>query len=132
MANRIKHKANTLTQEVVSVFAKVSFGGLGAPTLDTSASVGVKSVTKVSATTGQYDIVLGSSGSVDVYNDLLGVSATLIKSAVADAPVVQVISEAVDSTGTVRVGFSNGTALTDPASGDVALIRIDLKNSKVL
>lgn len=132
MANRFFNQFNkTLEKEVCSLFAKISFGSTGAPTLDATNSKGVSSISRTS--TGLYVLTL-----TDNYNRLFGVNATWDTSgASGSAPVGPIVylsaANAVSTLGAATITFKTGDyvngAVADPASGEVLYLEINLKNS---
>ncbi len=110
-------------REVVEYFAKVTIGATGAPTL--TIGKGITSISRTSA--GLYVITLQ-----DTSAKLLEVSQSIISGAsAAAAPMFNVVSEAVATTGLITVQYraiDNSTA-TDPASGEVLLLRISVRNA---
>lgn len=127
MANRYFNQFRlSLEKQVVDIFADVTFGGTGAPTLVTANSKGVASIARNN--TGLYTITLSDS-----YVGLLMVDFMFIKNS-ATGPAaygMYVVSQAVGTvaTPTVVVQFSAGTTATDPGSGDEVLLQFTLKNS---
>lgn len=115
-------------RDLVELFAKVTIGSTGAPTL--TATKGITSITRNS--TGNYTIVLK-----DNYNLLLDTSvATICPAPGATASDWCVVSETVNSTKTIVIQTSAATAAgntalvaTDPASGDVLMIRMTMRNA---
>jgi hypothetical protein len=107
-----------------SIFAKISFAGSGAPTLVTAGGIskGVASVSRTSA--GKFVVTLS-----DTYNYLVGAKGVFVASGGAAAPNVCVDSESVASAKTVTILTQAGGVNTDPASGEVLLLEIELKNS---
>lgn len=126
MANRYCNQFQ-LTQEkrVTSIFAKVSFGATGAPTLSSSNSKGVLSVTRDNP--GTYTFVFGSGSGVsqqlDSYVKLMGVNV-VFNSGVA-APVAPTLYIAADNTGSnslasLQIVLVDDTfSAADPASGEI-------------
>lgn len=139
MANRyLTQYQLTLEKKVTTVFAHVTFGASGAPTLDAPNSKGVVSVTRSSA--GKYVIVFGTkAGMLDTYVKLLGVDPTFDTSGAAGAapaaPTLAVVANSVSVAGTcsLTVQFFNsaGTA-TDPASGEGVYIAFTFKDSTAI
>lgn len=124
MANRNFNRFQALEKEVKAIYAIVTIAGSGAPTLVAADSKGVASITRNSA--GQYTLVLQ-----DQYNKLMQAQVS-IQSATAQDLHAQQVSETVASS-TKNVVFRTlavGVA-TDPSSGSVLRIRLDLKNSSV-
>lgn len=140
MANRYyNNQAFTLSPAVVKVFARVTFGNSGAPTLvqgSTFLSKGVVSVTHDG--TGLYTFVFGTqAGMLDVYPYLLGVNLTWDASgnsgSAPAAPFVAVTANSVATAGTcsAQLGFYDVStpSATDPASGEACWIEFTFKNS---
>lgn len=107
-----------------AIYAKVSFGVDGAPTLVSTngASNGVASVSQNGD--GDYSITLS-----DTYPLLKGVNASFVASAGAAAPDVSVKSDLVSTTKVLRINTQAGGVATNPAPGEVLLLEIMLKNS---
>lgn len=139
MANRYMTQFQlTLEKKVSTIFAHVTFGATGAPTLDAANSKGVVSVTRNSA--GKYTFVFGTkAGMLDTYNKLLGVDmvldATGNAGAAPAAPNLYLVGNSVAVAGTcsLQVQFTNsaGTA-TDPASGEGVYIAFTFKDSTAI
>ncbi len=114
-------------RDVYEIFAKVNIGASGAPTISNGNAKGITSITQNS--TGKYTILLESS-----YNRLLDVNVQSISGTSAQAaPMCTIVSEAVATAAAPTVvlqfrAIDNSTA-TDPASGEVLLIRIAVRNS---
>lgn len=114
-------------REVTEIYAKVNIGASGAPTIASGNAKGVLSIVRNSA--GNYTLTLQQP-----YNRLLDCSSQSISGSSAQAaPMCTIVSEAVATaaTPTVRLQYraiDNSTA-TDPASGEVLLIRIAVRNS---
>jgi len=126
MANRRFYQfRQSLEPQIVELFAFVSFGGTGAPTLDATKSRGIASIVRSSQ--GLYAITLQDS-----YNRLLGCDVTYVYATSPAGFVNHVSSETVQTTKIVNLEFNiaNGTA-TDPASGEAVIVRFTLKNSNV-
>lgn len=133
MANRYCNQFQ-LTQEkrVTSIFAKVSFGASGAPTLSASNSKGVLSVTRDNP--GTYTFVFGSGSGVsqqlDTYVKLMGVNVVFNTSAVnigVTAPAAPAVFIAADNTSStssasIQVVFNAAGTATNPASGEIAYL----------
>jgi hypothetical protein len=131
MANRYCNQFQ-LTQEkrVTSIFAKVSFGATGAPTLSASNSKGVLSVTRNNP--GTYTFVFGSGSGVsqqlDSYVKVMGVNVVFNTTAVnigVTPPVAPILFIAADNTGNNAVAsitvvlVDDAFAAADPASGEI-------------
>lgn len=123
-----------LTKEaiVVDLYARVTFGGTGAPTLVTASSKGFKSVTRNSQ--GLFTFVLGNSNQIDKYVRLLSVDVLndcIMNAAAPAAPLVYLSANAVaGSAGSFQLTFNNlSQAATDPATGEAIYVHIALANS---
>ena len=122
MANRYGYQYGlTLEKKVVNLFAKVSFGAAGAPTLDAKNSKGVVSVTRNS--TGDFTFVFGTkAGMLDTYVKLLGANPLFSTASTPASPIMSVKTISISSPGTcsIELVFANGSGtLTDPANGEV-------------
>lgn len=123
MANRNFHRVQSLAREVKTVYGRVSIGASGAPTLDTSNSIGVASVTRDSA--GVYVVTLD-----DKYNALLHADIMMVE-ATAEDITFQVETEAVSTAKTIQFQCKAAAVETDPSDGSILLLKFDLKNSSV-
>ncbi len=122
----------TLVRECVMLHAKVPIGATGAVgTLAKLANLGIYSVTRTSA--GLYVITLGnlSTSSVAKYAFLLGVDARTLFNGITAAPIMNIVSETVATTGQITLQYSSGGVATDPDSGSILYLNIFLKNSGV-
>jgi hypothetical protein len=131
MANRyFSQFVWTLEKNPVVLLARVTIGASGAPTLDTTKSKGVKSITRTSA--GLYVITFGvPSGATDTYNSLLFSDVRVLNSGGMAAPISFVKAQAVATAGTVTVQFLaiDNTTATDPGNGEELKFLFVLKNS---
>lgn len=130
MANRFFQQFRySLEKSVVDLYAVVSFGAAGAPTLDTdNNSKGIASITRTAA--GTFDIVLQDS-----YWKFLCASAVFVTATGGPAaPTVYISAEAVDTQagGTLTLVTQNGGSDTDPADGEVLYLQISLSNSSAI
>jgi hypothetical protein len=125
MANRYNQQFQ-LTQEkrVTSIFAKVSFGASGAPTLSASNSKGVLSVTRNSA--GTYTFVFGSGSGVslqkDSYVKIIGGGVLFNSGSSAPAaPGMYIKADNIASTAnaSIQVVMNAAGTATDPANGEI-------------
>lgn len=127
MANRTFNQfQGTLEKGLVQLFAEVSFGASGAPTL--VRGKGVASVAK--AATGTYTVTLQ-----DTYIRTLGVASTW-KGTAAPAGVVVVlngdnVTNAAAPTVSLKI-YDEAGAATEPASGEAVLVALTLSNSTAL
>lgn len=136
IANRMYNQFRlSLEKQVVDIFARVTFGAAGAPTLVTAVSKGVVSVTRDSA--GVYTFVFGTNASMlDTYNKLLGVQVLYDGSgdsdAASDAPLWNLTDNSIATVGSasLQLTFRNtsGTA-TDPSSGEAMFFTFTFRNS---
>ncbi len=114
-----------MEKDLKGVFAKVSFGASGAPTILSAPTRGLQSVTRVS--TGLYNFVFGTPASTqaattDVYKKTLMVNHKSISpSAAPAAPALYIVSDTVATNGTLQVQFNAAGTATDPASGESAI-----------
>ena len=137
MANRYTTQFfNTLSKGITGIYARVTFGAAGAPTIDRSGfqSQGVVSVTRNS--TGLYTVVLGTqTGMLDVYFKLLMVKHLFDESgnggSAPAAPGMFLVANSVAVAGTCsfQIEFNSAGVATDPASGEAVCLEIVLKNS---
>lgn len=138
MANRnFTRESFQLEKNVCRLYAQITFGASGAPTIVTANSKGIYSVTRNSA--GKYTIVFGSnSRSLDGYQKLLMVKHTWDETANSGtaplAPLMYLLANNVTTSGgcSLQVEFTNSTGAqiaTDPASGEKVFIEFHLGNS---
>ena len=125
MANRNFNRKQALDKEIKEIYAKISIGATGAPTLVTAntASLGVASISRTSA--GLYVLTLQ-----DAYVALRHL-AVQIQTPTAEDLVANLVSETVATTKTVTFRCTAAGVATDPASGDTILVLLQLKNSSV-
>lgn len=132
MANRSFHQPmGNLEVGVCKLWAKVTVGATGAPTLVAAASKGIASIVRNSA--GNYTITLS-----DRYKAFLGGQVTLLDDTDSDPSSVgclaRFISETVDNatpTTLIQWFASDDGAATDPANGATFYVVLDLRNSSV-
>jgi hypothetical protein len=141
MANRwLNQFTKAFQKEVVHVFARVTFGASGAPTLvqgNPPLSSGILSVTRNS--TGVYTFVFGTQinavNNIDVYPYLLRISHVWDESGnsgtapLAPALFIKANSVATAGTGSVQVVFNSAGTATDPASGEAVYLDFVMRNS---
>lgn len=126
MANRrfskVAHQA--LERAVVHLYARVSFGSSGAPTLSAPDSIGVKSIARNSA--GDYTVTFQ-----DNYLRFLHAKHAFNSGSSAPAaPGMWIKAESVTS-GTIEVVFNAAGTATDPASGEIVYLTFELRNTSV-
>lgn len=132
MANRFFNQfGKTLEKEVVSLYAHVTFGAAGAPTLDAVNSKGIVSITKQA--TGKYRIVFGTSAaSKDSYYKFFFARQVFLKSSAPAAPSMYITSlqHNVVANCYIDVQFATSAGVsTDPASGEEVYMEFVLGNS---
>lgn len=135
MSNRYFQQIQySLERAVTSVFARVSFGAAGAPTLIANRSKGVYSVSRNSA--GLYTVTFGlNAQALDKYNFYLGTELSWLQptSQVPDAPHFFVQNDLTATSSTLQIQFfSPSGEARDPASGDVASLEFKFKNTSII
>jgi phenylacetate-coenzyme A ligase PaaK-like adenylate-forming protein len=115
---------NSYVPNLTCLYLKATIGASGAPTINALQSMGIDSISRTSA--GKYLINLNKK-----YDSLRMAKAVFIASGGANAPDLAVDTDAVRSAGTLTVVTQAGGVNTDPASGEVMLIEIMLKDSSV-
>lgn len=116
---------------ITPIFAKVTFGASGAPTLSTSAgqATGITSIAggAAASSTGVYTIVLNGP-----FSSFLGASAVFEVTAtgIGASPIMGIKSYTA-STRTLVITFSDveTPAATDPASGEILHLTLFMKNT---
>lgn len=123
MASRSFNRKQALEKEVKEIYALITFGASGAPTLTTG--FGVTSIARNSQ--GDYTLVLDSR-----FSSLKNVSGTFIKTTGEDIR-IQLKSETVNaSTKAVNFFTLTGASATDPSNGAKLMLKIEVKNTSVL
>lgn len=122
MANRSWNRRQALEKEVKDLYLKVAIGATGAPTI--SSGYGIASIARNGA--GDYTITLQDS-----YASLKYFDVKHLHSSAQDLG-YQLHSETVASTKTIRFLCLTGASATDPASGKVLFIKIEVKNTTVV
>jgi hypothetical protein len=110
--------------EPVELRASISFGAAGAPTLVAGTGMGISSVVRNSA--GDFTIALSQA-----FVSLMGVDHVMISSAASAAPELRVKANSVSSASapSIEIVTSAAGTATDPASGEIMLIKILLNRS---
>lgn len=121
MASRGFNRKQALEKEVKELYALITFGASGAPTLTTG--YGIASIAKNA--TGDYTITLSNK-----YVSFKCMSGTFEKSTGEDIR-VQLKSEAVATSKTINFFTLAGSSAAHPSSGAKLYLRIDLKNTSV-
>jgi len=111
-----------LEKEVKEIFALITFGAAGAPTL--TSGFGVTSITKDA--TGEYTLVLDSR-----FPSFKNMSGTFEKSTGEDIR-MQLKSESVNSSSKSVSFFTlTGASATNPSSGAKLYLKVEVKNTSV-
>lgn len=135
MANRWRNQfVSSLEKVVVDLFAEVTFGASGAPTIVAANTKGFISVTRNSA--GTYTFVFGSApnsiNALDTYVKFLNAHVIFNSGSSAPAsPGMYVKANSVSTAGTCSIQIvlnAAGTA-TDPASGEIGYFSFTLGDS---
>lgn len=113
----------SLEKSIVDLYAQVTIGATGAPTLVAASSKGIASISRSSA--GDYVLTLS-----DKYVGLLDFSViTQNATGISASADVGIKAQSVASAKTIEFVCSTGGVATDPASGDRLFIKISLKAS---
>lgn len=125
MANRYLYQfRGSFEPGIVSIMGKVSFAAAGAPTLVAGQNRGIASIVRNSA--GNYTITLQDS-----YQRLLMIEQRALNATPPAAPAMFVVSENVANlpAPTIVIQMNAAGVATDPASGEIMLLEINVKNS---
>lgn len=123
MASRSYNRVQALSKEIKFIYARVTIGASGAPTLVAADSEGVASIVRNSA--GLYTVTLQDS-----YNKLMHASVE-VRTPSAEEINANLVAESVASAKTVQFRCTAAGVAADPASGDSIYIQMSLKNSTV-
>ena len=115
---------NSYVPNLTCLYLKAAIGASGAPTISAAASMGIDSISRVSA--GKYLVTLNKK-----YQALRMLKGCFVASGGAAAPNVEVDTDAVSSAGTLTILTQSGGVNTDPAVGETMLLEIMLKDSSV-
>ncbi len=115
---------NSYVPNLTCLYVKAAIGLNGAPTINAPASMGVDSISRVSA--GKYLITLNKK-----YESLRMAKSCFIGTGGAPAPDLAVDTDAVRSAGTLTVLTQASGVNTDPTNGSTMLLEIMLKDSSV-
>ena len=121
MASRNFSRKQSLEKEVKEIYARVNIGATGAPTLQPG--LGVASIARNAA--GVYTLTLE-----DRYTRLMHIDIKQLVAAAQDLN-FQLVAQAVSTNKTIQFRAVTDAVETDPASGSVLYIKIDLKNTSV-
>lgn len=116
---------NSFVPNLTCLYLKAAIGAAGAPTLNAPQSMGIDSISRLSA--GKYLIQLNKK-----YQSLRMVHGCFVAVAGAAAPNVEVSVDAVSASGQLTIVCQAGGVNTDPASGETMLLEIMLKDSSVV
>lgn len=122
MANRNYNRVQALAKETKLIYAQVTIGASGAPTL--VQPLGVASIVRNSA--GLYTITLQ-----DAYMALQYAHVEVVTPTAEDIQ-ANVVAEDVSGAKTVQFRTTAVGVATDPADGDSLLIKLELRNSSVV
>ncbi len=122
MANRTFNRRQALEKEVKDIYARITIGATGAPTL--TFAPGCASISRTSA--GLYVLTLQ-----DKYASLKSFSVKH-QSTSAEDLTSQIKSEDVNGAKTITFFTLTGATPTDPANGDVLLVKAELKNTNII
>lgn len=123
MASRNFNRKQALEKEVKEIYAKITIGASGAPTLVAARSQGVASISRTSA--GLYVLTLQ-----DKYVHFMHADFQVATPSAEDL-MVNLVSEDVDGAKTVTFRCTAAGVAADPASGDTVYVSLQLKNSTI-
>jgi hypothetical protein len=108
------------------LFAKVTFGASGAPTIVSGTGMGISSIVRNSA--GNFTINLSHA-----YFATLMVKHVFVDSSAPASPSMFVLSDLSNSSSSpsIVIEFNASGTATDPASGEEVLLEISLQKSSV-
>lgn len=121
MAARNFNSKGALEREIKDVYVKVSIAAAGAPSLVSGSAVGAASIVRNSD--GDYTLTLS-----DAYKSLRFAKIKLLSSTAQDLR-AQLVADSVASSKSIRFVMLADNVETDPASGSVLLIKLELKNA---
>ena len=110
------------------IYAQVTIGATGAPTLVTAGDVsdGVKSITR--STNGKYTLTFGTSAAAVLY-DTVRFSEMTVKNPTTDDVRYQENIESVGTDGVLKFMTLTGATATDPASGSTLRLHFVLEKT---
>lgn len=118
----------SLCKDVVDLYASITIGGTGAPTLDSGKCKGFSAISRTSA--GLYSITLE-----DKYQRILSIGATIkVGSGSPAAPAMFLVADTVGTDKKFSIQFNDleTPAATELGSGEVVLLHVTLSNSTAL
>lgn len=122
MASRNFNRKQALEKEVKELFALISIGATGAPTLTTGH--GIASISRTAQ--GDYRLTLQ-----DKYVSLKFFEGALLKSSGEDIR-FQLKADSVSSSKIIDFFTLTGATATDPSSGSKLYLKIEVKNSSAV
>lgn len=129
MNSRLFQFQYSYEREIVKIYARIAIGASGAPTIVTTgssaSSVGIISVTRNSA--GTYTLVLK-----DAFMRIMQLHSLFLVNGDPAAPLVNLMLDntaAASKSLKIQCNAVDGTTATDPASGEIMLLEITLKNA---
>lgn len=116
-----------LEKKVVDLYAKVTIGATGAPTLVTAYSKGIASIARNSA--GNYTVTLDDKYPRFLFMQNFHADAD----GIVPSPVMSLIAEDVDGLKTIQVVFSDtaSPSATELGDGETVYLHITLANTDV-
>jgi len=123
MADITVYNSKNIRNEVITVYAGITIGASGAPTLVAADSYGVTSITRTGA--GLYTLVLR-----DAYNAIQFAEGCFF----ADSPAEDInitfdLNGSSATTKNILFATLTGATATDPSSGSKVYIKLDMRNS---
>lgn len=121
MASRNFSRKQSLEKEIKELYAQVSIGADGAATVQKA--LGIESVVRTAQ--GVYRIILQ-----DKYTRLMNINVTQLVASAQDLN-FQLMTATPSTDRIVRFRALTGVTATDPTSGSILFIKLDLKNTSV-
>lgn len=123
MADITVYNAKSVRNEVITVYAGITIGGTGAPTLVAADSYGVTSIARTGA--GLYTLVLR-----DAYNAIqFADGAFFADNPAEDINITFDLNGSSATTKNILFATLTGATATDPSSGSKVYIKLDMRNS---
>lgn len=122
MASRNFNRKQALEKEVKDLYARISIGATGAPTI--VSALGSASISRTGA--GDYSLTLD-----DKYSSLKFFEGVLLDADGEDIN-FQIYSETVSSTKIIRFLTLTGATPTDPSNGATLMLKIEVKNTDMV
>lgn len=131
-ARRYEQFNYTLEKDVVTIFAKIQIGAIGAVVpIVQHFNKGILSVVRNS--TGNYTITFGQTAqnTVDAYQRLLDMDAQILLPSISAVADVQVFNDNAQAGNIIIQCISDAGAAVDPDNGAFLILRIVLKNGVI-